>query len=61
MAQPDETLDPQDWEHSRKLAHRMVDDAVDYLQTIRDRPVWQEMPDDVKTHFQQPLPEYPTD
>ena len=25
-----ETLDPEDWEHMRRLAHRMVDDALDY-------------------------------
>ncbi len=51
-----ETLDPQDWDEMRSLMHRMVDDAVDYLSTIRDRPVWQQMPEDVMAEFQQPAP-----
>ena len=56
----EETLDPQNWEHTRALAHQMVDDAVDYLQTVRERPVWQAMPPDVVELFQNPLPEEPT-
>lgn len=39
--QPYETLDPKNWEEMRRLAHRMVDDAITYLETVRDRPVWQ--------------------
>lgn len=61
MAHKEETLDPEDWEQSRAIAHQMVDDAIDYLQTVRDRPVWQDMPDDVKSQFSKPLPEEPTD
>jgi glutamate/tyrosine decarboxylase-like PLP-dependent enzyme len=52
----EETLDPADWESMRALGHRMVDDMLDYLQTIRERPVWQHAPDRVKAHFNQPLP-----
>ena len=37
--QPYETLDPENWEEMRALAHRMVDDALTYLETIRERPV----------------------
>ena len=44
----DETLDPADWEQFRALAHRMVDDSVDYLATVRDRPVWQRPPESVR-------------
>ena len=36
-----ETLDPADWDATRTLAHRMVDDAIDRLRDVRDRPVWQ--------------------
>jgi aromatic-L-amino-acid decarboxylase len=50
------SLDPQDWERLRRLGHRMVDDMLEYLQTLRDRPVWQPMPDDLPPRFQQPLP-----
>ncbi len=39
---PDElTLDPADWDATRALAHRMVDDAMDHLRDVRDRHVWQ--------------------
>ena len=33
---PEETLDPEDWEAVRTLGHRMVDDTLDYLRTVRD-------------------------
>ncbi|MEZ4706148.1 MAG: aminotransferase class V-fold PLP-dependent enzyme [Caldilineaceae bacterium] len=56
----EETLDPQDWETTRALAHRMIDDAVAYLQTVRERPVWQAMPAEVQASFTTPLPEEPT-
>ena len=31
------------------LAHRMVDDSIDFLRDIRDRPAWQPMPAEVRT------------
>ena len=31
----EETLDPTDWESTRALGHRMVDDMIDYLKTVR--------------------------
>ncbi|HEX8706825.1 MAG TPA: pyridoxal-dependent decarboxylase [Pyrinomonadaceae bacterium] len=52
----EETLDPQDWEALRALGHRMVDDMLAYLENVRDRPVWQPIPDEVRAHFRQPLP-----
>jgi len=56
MSNSEETLDPENWEHSRKLAHEMVDDAIQHLETVRDRSVWQEMPDHVRAHFQTSAP-----
>lgn len=52
----EETLDPNDWESTRKLGHKMVDDIVNYLKTVRERPVWQKIPDEVKSQFTTPLP-----
>ncbi len=52
----EETLDPQDWEAMRVLGHRILDDMIDYLRTIRERPVWQHAPEAVKTHFTEGLP-----
>jgi aromatic-L-amino-acid/L-tryptophan decarboxylase len=57
---PEETLDPLDWTPTRALAHRMVDDAVAHLSTLRDRPAWQPMPDEVRASFKAPLPLGPT-
>jgi aromatic-L-amino-acid/L-tryptophan decarboxylase len=51
-----ETLDPQDWDEIRAQGHRMLDDMLDYAATIRDRPVWRPIPDDVRAHFRTSLP-----
>lgn len=56
---PYETLDPDDWGKMRALAHRMVDDAITYLETVRERPVWQPVPDDVAARFDAPAPDKP--
>ena len=55
----EETLDPQDWEALRTLGHRMVDDMLDFLSTLRQRPVWQPIPEQVKATLKQPLPQHP--
>jgi aromatic-L-amino-acid decarboxylase len=57
--QPYETLDPENWEEMRALAHRMVDDAITYLQTVRERPVWQPVPKDVAARFEEQPPHEP--
>lgn len=55
-----ETLDPQDWERSKALMHKMVDDAFDYTQHVRDRKIWQEMPEAVLNSFKTQLPKQPS-
>ena len=57
----EESLDPKDWEEFRSLAHRMLDDMLDHLSTLRDRPAWQPVPQSVRTHFTSPLPKEPQD
>ncbi|HUE99520.1 MAG TPA: pyridoxal-dependent decarboxylase [Anaerolineales bacterium] len=54
-----ESLDPENWEEMRALAHRMVDDAMAYLETVRERPVWQPVPEDVAAHFDEQAPHEP--
>jgi glutamate/tyrosine decarboxylase-like PLP-dependent enzyme len=54
-------LDPDDWTATREQAHRMLDDVLDHLQTIRERPVWQPMPESARERFREPAPEDPTD
>ena len=56
----EETLDPADWAETRALSHRIVDDAIDYLRDVRERPVWQPMPAAVRASYQAPLPRSPT-
>jgi aromatic-L-amino-acid decarboxylase len=51
-----ETLDPQDWVDLRALGHRMLDDMIDHVATIRERPVWQPIPDVVRAQFREQLP-----
>lgn len=55
----EETLDPENWDAMRGLGHRMIDDMITYLQTVRERPAWRAMPPSVKEHLQQPLPNEP--
>lgn len=54
-----ESLDPTDWAGLRALGHRMLDDMFDHLQTLRDQPVWQPMPAEVRDAFRAGLPTEP--
>jgi glutamate/tyrosine decarboxylase-like PLP-dependent enzyme len=58
--QIEETLDPQDWDAMRALGHRMVDDMLSWLESARERNVWQPVPAEVKAHFRQSVPAGPT-
>jgi len=55
------TLDPADWRALRGQGHRMLDDMLDYIEHIRERPVWQPIPRQRRAAFGKPLPEAPTD
>ncbi len=58
---PSATLDPQDWDELRAQGHRMLDDMIDYIATIRERPVWQPIPDAARAEFRCPLPRAASD
>jgi aromatic-L-amino-acid/L-tryptophan decarboxylase len=51
-----ETLDPKNWDDIRAQGHRMLDDMIDYVANIRDRPVWRPIPDEVRARFRAELP-----
>lgn len=56
-ADADLTLDPKDWDSFRALAHRMVDDSLDHLATLRERPPWTPPPPEVAAALtDEPLP-----
>jgi aromatic-L-amino-acid decarboxylase len=52
----EETLDPQDWEALRQLGHQMVDDMLGFLQTVKERPIWEKTSDDTKSFLKTDLP-----
>lgn len=53
---PEETFDPESWDHFRALAHRMLDDTLDGLATLRDGPPWRPLPDRVRRALDAPVP-----
>jgi glutamate/tyrosine decarboxylase-like PLP-dependent enzyme len=55
-SQANQTLDPADWAEFRAQAHRMLDEMLGYIEDIRERPVWQPIPDEVRARFQSPAP-----
>lgn len=52
----DQSLDPEDWEAFRRLAHSVLDEAIDYMRDVRKRPVWQPIPEAVKQALREPMP-----
>jgi aromatic-L-amino-acid/L-tryptophan decarboxylase len=56
----EESLDPDDWNAMRALGHRMVDEMMEYLEHVRDRPAWQPIPDSVKRALQAAPPLEPS-
>ncbi|MBV9959734.1 MAG: amino acid decarboxylase, partial [Acidobacteria bacterium] len=45
----------------RALGHRMVDDMFTYLSSVRTRPAWQPVPQEIKEQLDEALPLGPTD
>lgn len=57
---PSADLDPADWEAFRRAAHHAVDQGLDHLQQRREARVWTPMPEALRYHLAEPLPEEPT-
>jgi aromatic-L-amino-acid decarboxylase len=55
------TLDPSDWRGLRMQAHDMLDDMLGYIENIRERPVWQPLPDALRARFREGIPAQPSD
>ncbi|HVW78329.1 MAG TPA: aminotransferase class V-fold PLP-dependent enzyme [Alloacidobacterium sp.] len=53
------TLDPENWNDLRELGHRMLDDMFDHLETLRNQPAWQPLPDEIRDSLDEPLPRKP--
>lgn len=52
----EEGLDPPDWAELHSTAHQIIDDAISHVRDVRDRPLWQDMPDAVRKAYAAPLP-----
>jgi glutamate/tyrosine decarboxylase-like PLP-dependent enzyme len=50
------TLDPADWTAFQAQAHRMLDDMLRYIEKIRERPVWQPIPEEARARFRSAAP-----
>jgi aromatic-L-amino-acid/L-tryptophan decarboxylase len=50
------TLDPQDWEATRRVFHEAIDRCLDHLKGIAAEPVWRETPSGVKARLDASLP-----
>lgn len=50
------SLDPEDWSAFGTLCHRMVDDMLEHLKTLREQPVWTPVPEDSDAALREPLP-----
>jgi aromatic-L-amino-acid decarboxylase len=55
----EETLDPEDWSHVRKIGQQMLDDAFSDLENIRSRPVWRRIPLEAKAELHEAPPRGP--
>jgi glutamate/tyrosine decarboxylase-like PLP-dependent enzyme len=58
---PEIGLDPSDWSDIKTLGYQIIDDMVDYLKNVGERPVWSPIPQQVKEEFKRPLPKTGTD
>ncbi len=61
QSESSESLDPQNWENIRAQGHRMLDDMIDYVANIRQRPVWKPIPGGVRARFHAAVPRQPSD
>jgi aromatic-L-amino-acid decarboxylase len=56
MARLEENLDPASWEDLRSQGHRVLDELLEWLRTLRDRPVWQPPPPEVREALRAAVP-----
>ncbi|GAC1705351.1 MAG: aspartate aminotransferase family protein [Flavisolibacter sp.] len=58
VLQKEESLDPDNWDHYRLLAHQMIDDIFAFLSHLGSEKVWVKPPQEVKNSFDHPVPEH---
>jgi len=55
----EETLDPENWDELKALGHKMVDDMVDHIASVRGRPPAMPINEQMAASFMKPLPMKP--
>lgn len=55
----EESLDPENWDELKALGHRMVDDMVDHVASVRQRPPAMFVNEQTAAAFMKPLPVEP--
>ena len=50
------SLDPENWDAFRGVAHRMLDDILNHVMSIDQQPVWQPAPEDARATMRADLP-----
>ena len=50
------TLDPENWSALREVAHRALDEALDFQMSVRDKPVWRPVPEQTEALLSSPAP-----
>ena len=53
------SLDPEDWEAFRALAHTALDEAIRFLQSVRENGAWRPMPESVQRELVEAVPVHP--
>ncbi len=56
---PEITLDPENWQALAKLGDDVLEDMFDYLENVRERKVWQDIPENIKQCFNESPPMKP--
>jgi len=56
---PEHTLDPKNWDQFRKEAHKALEEALNYLEGVRDRAPWKPVSDKAKSALTGPVPQNP--
>ena len=59
ILEKEETLDPENWEGMKLLAHTMVNDMFDYMKNFKNEKVWTKPTDLAKSNLSKPLPMQP--
>ena len=56
----EETLDPDDWDRMEATAQNVLAYSLAHIRNVRSRPLWRQMPPEVRARFTGGVPHAPT-